>query len=162
MPEELGLAVKAKVGRIRRMTFRICTFNAHNRDGLAFLERRVDPDLVLVQETKAKYWQDAFMPVELIEDRPRVGATAIFGRAATVKPLKSRLQLCLGSSSPVGAVTAATVKPNGSQPFVAVSIYVRIDNDVAFWNAKTLVDDLEPLIAASGGKRLVIGGDFNA
>lgn len=144
------------------MTFRICTFNAGNRArGLAFLERRVNSDLVLVQETTAAHWRGAYLPVQLLQDRTTVGATAILSPVAAVTPLRPRLRSRLGSSSPTGAITAALVTPEGSEPFVAVSVYTRIDRNVAFWNAQKLVDDLEPLIAASRG-RLVIGGDFNA
>jgi hypothetical protein len=135
-------------GVVRRiacgMTFRICTFNAQNRSGgVAFLERRIKPGLVFLQEARGKYWPDAFMPVLRVENRP-VGATAIYSPNATIRALKEPLSSCLGSSSPGGTLTAAMVMANGAEPFVAVSVYARIDKTIAFWNAERLVNDLAP------------------
>jgi Endonuclease/Exonuclease/phosphatase family len=145
------------------VAYRVCTFNAHNRvGGLGFLERRIKPDLVLGQEVIARHWPGAYQSAPLVEDRDNVGGTAIFSPSATITPLDASVQSLIGSRSPKGALTAALIEANGLEPFIAVSIYVRIDNNIAFWNAEKIVDDLEPLIETCSGRRLVIGGDFNS
>jgi hypothetical protein len=53
--------------------------------------------------------------------------------------------------------------PGDETPIVAVSIYAVFDSDgYTITAAEALVKDLEPIITAAAGERLIIGGDFNA
>jgi hypothetical protein len=63
------------------MKLRVCTFNAHQRTGeasLVFLERRAQPNVVLLQEAKRAAWPGAMTPVERTEGRSQSWATAIW------------------------------------------------------------------------------------
>ena len=91
------------------MTLRVCTFNAAGRAGSDFPNKRVRPDLVLLQEARAAYWPGAFMPVQLVADRKALGATAIFSPTARIKPLNVRTQSLIGSSA-VGEASAMAVR----------------------------------------------------
>lgn len=145
------------------MTFRVCTFNAAGRrGGKEFLERRVQPDAVLLQEAKAELWPGAFMPISQTEGRARLGATAVFSPSAAIEPLRPKEDPLLGASSPTGTLTAAVIKPRDAPPLVVASGYALIQNNLAFPTAESLVEDIEPLLAANGGSRFIFGGDFNA
>jgi exonuclease III len=141
------------------MRLRVTTFNANNQAAArTFLQRRVRPDVVLLQEARAAHWPTAMFPVATLEGRGRESATAIDATAGAIERLSHGL---LGRSAPRGTIAAALVRTSRLS-FTAVSIYAQINDGRAYPTAHRIVDDLENLLGSPAAERLILGGDFNA
>ena len=138
----------------------MATFNANNQlAARGFLQRRVAPDVALLQEVKVAHWPTALIPVAQLDGRERESATGIDASAFSVQLLGSDT---IGSSAPKGALTAARIDMLPGLDLVAVSVYAQINRGLAYPTAQAIVEDLEPLLRSPAAERLLVGGDFNA
>jgi hypothetical protein len=66
----------------------VATFNANNQlAARGFLQRRIAPDVALLQEVKVEHWPTALIPVARLEGRKRESAIAIDAPAFSVAQL---------------------------------------------------------------------------
>jgi hypothetical protein len=118
-------------------------------------QRRVAPDVALLQEVKVAHWPTALIPVARLDGRERESATGIDAPAFSVELLGSGT---IGSAAPKGAFTAARIAMPATLDLVAVSVYAQINRGLAYPTAQAIVKDLEPLLRSSAAERLLVGG----
>jgi hypothetical protein len=153
----------------------IATWNMHHGmdrrratvdQGWAYLREGIAPTVALVQEAA----EIPVVPGQAIESR--AGdlryRTGVVGYGVRVEPVPELRARYLGSSrvaiAPRVEATLALgmVTSNSFAPFVAISMYGRIEGGYAQTNVLRAVADLIPLFDSRAyGNRVVLGGDLN-